>query len=233
MGSKEQDQAPQGWSPILPWCAPVLGLTRGARATPKRGLACVQWGAGAQGNTLASQRLGIFGEGHSQAAAPRHCCSPALALPGPHRKQGTNPWCHVGDKCLLSDSNARGSESWHSGRAAPQLPVSPRGTPKGWDPLVLHGLGCLLPFAGFPAWTGCSSGVLGFNQSLCIISQQDPFFLATGVWPWEMDVAAGECCMGPRCWVPAGFSAPAHVGTLLVGDPVCVLRTGNWWSCCL
>lgn len=74
MGSTGQGQVAKRWSPILPWCAPVLGLT--------------------------SPRVGIFEVGHSQAAAPHRCCSPALAVPGPHRKQGTNPWCHVGDKCL-------------------------------------------------------------------------------------------------------------------------------------
>lgn len=82
MGSKGQGQAPQRWSPTLPWCPSVLELTEGAGAAPKRGLACLQWGAGAQENTLSSPRLGIFGVGHSQAAAPHRCCSPALAFTG-------------------------------------------------------------------------------------------------------------------------------------------------------
>lgn len=35
VGSKGQGQAPQGWSPILSWCAPVLGLTRRAGTAPR------------------------------------------------------------------------------------------------------------------------------------------------------------------------------------------------------
>lgn len=97
MGSTGQGQVAKRWSPILPWCAPVLGLT-GGTGLPQSGTwpAC----SGVQENTLTFPRVGIFEVGHSQAAAPHRCCSPALAVPGPHRKQGTNPWCHVGDKCL-------------------------------------------------------------------------------------------------------------------------------------
>lgn len=80
---------------------------------------------------------------------------------------------------------------------------------RGWDPWASHSSGWHLPLAVSHAWTGYSSGVLGFCLLLHHFPAGSCVFPAMSVQAClRRDLEACEHYMGPRCSVPTRFQAP-------------------------